>query len=123
MAEWSKKSVWKKTSFVRDYYMKAYKSDELGKEINPKLTFSQAFNGMKKGKDIYDLMDVGDSIVRERVFCALAEMYADGDYNEIYNLWLHGADNKSVRANCNGKGTPKVIVGKDGTKKTVYVMN
>ena len=42
-------SVWKKTSFVRDYYMKAYKSDELGKEINPQLTFSQAFNGMKKG--------------------------------------------------------------------------
>ena len=27
MAEWSKKSVWKKTSFVRDYYMKAYKSE------------------------------------------------------------------------------------------------
>ena len=103
-------SVWKKTSFVRDYYTKAYKSDELGKEINPKLTFSQAFNGMKKGKDIYDLMGVGDSIVRERVFCALAELYADGDYGEIYNLWLHGADNASIRQNCCGK-KKKIVYG------------
>lgn len=95
--------VWKKTSLVRDYYTKAYKSDELGAKIKPELTFSQAFNGMKKGKDIYDLMGVSDSVVRERVFCALAEMYAGGDYGEIYNLWLYGADNASVRKNCCGK--------------------
>ena len=106
----AEKPVWKQTSFVRDYYTKAYKSDELGKEINPKLTFSQAFNGMKKGKDIYDLMGVGDSIVRERVFCALAEFYADGDYGEIYNLWLHGTDNASVRQNCCGK-KKKIVYG------------
>ena len=36
MAEWSGKPVWKKTSFVRDYYMKAYKTDELGAKINPR---------------------------------------------------------------------------------------
>lgn len=101
--------VWKKTSLVRDYYMNAYESDELGAEINPTLTFSQAFNGMKKGKNIYDLMNVCDSIVRERVFCTLAEMYTKGDYGEIYNLWLYGADNVSLKSNCNGKRKRKVV--------------
>lgn len=92
-----------KTTKVKDAYIGMYSDDELGQEINPTLTFSQAFNGMKKGKNIYDLMGVGDSIVRERVFSTLAELYTDNDYGEIYNLWLYGADNKSLKNNCCGK--------------------
>lgn len=97
-----------KTTKVKDAYIGMYSDDELGQEINPTLTFSQAFNGMKKGKNIYDLMGVGDSIVRERVFSTLAELYTDNDYGEIYNLWLYGADNKSLRNNCRGKKTIRV---------------
>lgn len=92
-----------KTTKVKDAYIGMYSDDELGQEINPTLTFSQAFNGMKKGKNIYDLMGVGDSIVRERVFSTLAELYTDNDYGEIYNLWLYEADNKSLKNNCRGK--------------------
>jgi hypothetical protein len=64
--------------------------------------------GMRKGRDVYDLIGVSDSIVRERIFSALSELYAKGDYGEIYNLWLHGKYNISRLAECCGISSPKI---------------
>ena len=35
---------------------------------------------------IYDITRVGDSIIRERIFAILSELYGV-TYDEIYNLW------------------------------------
>lgn len=76
-----------KTSKVKDWYVKEYPTDELGERISD-VTFKECYFGMKKGKDIYDLIGVGDSIVRERLFSELADQYAKGNYDTIYRLWL-----------------------------------
>lgn len=101
--------VTKKTK-IRDWYTTAesYKDDELGKELDDEITFSKLMQGMRKGRDVYDLIGVGDSIIRERIFSALSELYAKGDYGEIYNLWLHGKDNTSRYAECCGIASPKI---------------
>lgn len=101
--------VTKKTK-IRDWYTTAesYKDDELGKELDGEITFSKLIQGMRKGRDVYDLIGVGDSIVRERIFSALSELYAKGDYGEIYNLWLHGKYNISRLAECCGISSPTI---------------
>lgn len=40
-------------------------------------------------KDVYELIGVGDSLVRERLFRRLAEIM-EVDYNYIYQQWLMG---------------------------------
>lgn len=101
--------VTKKTK-IRDWYTTAesYKDDELGKELDDEITFSKLMQGMRKGRDVYDLIGVSDSIVRERIFSALSELYAKGDYGEIYNLWLHGKYNISRLAECCGISSPTI---------------
>lgn len=101
--------VTKKTK-IRDWYTTAesYKDDELGKELDDEITFSKLMQGMRKGRDVYDLIGVGDSVIRERIFSALSELYAKGDYGEIYNLWLHGKYNISKCAECCGIASPKI---------------
>ena len=78
----------KKTDLIRDWYVEKYPTDDLGPELNGSVTFSTVMRGLKAGKDVYDIMGVGDSIVRERVFSQLADLYANGDYDKIYRAWL-----------------------------------
>lgn len=70
--------------FVRDWYMAAYPSDNLGDQINPYLTFQEAYDGIR---DIYGALGVGDSFVRECVFTELSKRM-DADYDDIYDRWL-----------------------------------
>lgn len=72
---------------VRKTYMKFYPSDELGLEIESRLTFKSIYDRMKHGQDFYDIVGVGDSIIRERIFEMLANVYGV-NYNHIYNMWL-----------------------------------
>ena len=75
---------------VQDWYIKAFPDDELGEEINPDISFKDVLDGMNKGEDVYDILAVGDSLVRERVFDQLSDIY-NIDYDVIYNKWLKGA--------------------------------
>lgn len=62
---------------VKDWYCKHYVDDELGQDINPDLTFGDIINADKRGyisDTIYDLIEVADSIVRERIENALANI-------------------------------------------------
>ena len=72
---------------VKKWYMEEYPTDELGIEINELLTFENVADRMKNGEDIYDILNVEDSIVRERVFEQLSKVY-NTDYDYWYYLWL-----------------------------------
>ena len=72
-------------SNVHDWYVTNFPDDDLGNRISD-ITFSDVYNGMKDAKDFYDLVGVYDSVIRERVFGALADIY-NVDVNTIYDLW------------------------------------
>ena len=44
-------------------------------------------NALDTYKDIYEVVGVGDSVIRERIFVKLAEIM-EVDYDYIYNQWL-----------------------------------
>jgi len=74
-------------SKVRDWYVIRWPSDDLGLEINGGLTFQGLFEGLQVGCDVYTLLGVVDSLIRERVFDALATMM-ECPYNHVYYQWL-----------------------------------
>ena len=74
---------------VRDWYMSAYPEDGLGAGIDPSLTFDDALAAVPSGGGFYDVLGVGDSLVRERVFRELADR-GDIDYGTIYDSWITG---------------------------------
>lgn len=75
---------------IREWYLSAYPEDELGNEINPNATFNDVFEWLDNYKDIYELIGVHDSLVRERIFSALSEVM-NCDYDYIYDQWLKSA--------------------------------
>lgn len=81
---------------VRDWYMEAYPTDELGEEINECLTFKDVAVSLNEGKDIYhDVIEVGDSLVRERIFSSLADRLKV-DYDVIWNKCLYGSGSPDI---------------------------
>ena len=72
---------------LKSYYMNKYKTDELGVEIKSNITFNDLFKCLDGYNCVYDFIGVGDSIVRERLFSALA-IVMECDYDYIYNQWL-----------------------------------
>lgn len=72
---------------IREFYLEAYPTDELGLELNETPTFPGLLNQLIVDGDIYRYIGVSDSLVRERLFEKLAETF-DVGYDYIYNLWL-----------------------------------
>lgn len=72
---------------LKEWYTTNYPSDELGAEINPDLTFQNLFDALDQYKDVYEVIGVGDSLVRERLFESLAEI-TGYDYQIIYEQWM-----------------------------------
>lgn len=83
--------IWPETekSNIRDWYLKAYPSDDLGSSIGKNFTFRDVINALNDNQDIYPAIGVSDSVVRERIFGKIAEIL-DIDYAVIYNKWLYG---------------------------------
>lgn len=76
-----------------DFYRECYPTDtEMIEQINRNATFQDAFECLQVGFDFYAFLGVGDSIVRERVFDALATLMGCS-YDHVYYQWL----NHSVR--------------------------
>ena len=69
---------------IKNYYLSAFPSDELGEEINANATFNGLLKNITKP---YSYLGVYDSIVRERVFDKLATLKGV-PYSDIYNLWI-----------------------------------
>lgn len=78
---------------IKNWYCIEYPSDDLGDEINPELTFNDLIIAMYYREDCYRVLGVGDSLIRERVFEKLADIFVKS-YDDIYNLWLGDPENK-----------------------------
>lgn len=72
---------------IREFYLEAYPSDDMGNDINPNATFAGLLNQLIVSGDVYAYLYVYDSIVRERLFEKLAEEL-EVSYEYVYNLWL-----------------------------------
>jgi len=77
---------------VKSWYLKAYPTDELGQEIDNKLTFNGVVQILNGGGEIYDVL-TNDSVIRERVFDELSERLGV-DYDVIYYTWLYPDDHQ-----------------------------
>lgn len=75
-----------KNDSIHDWYVDSFPDDDLGDRISD-VTFSEFFEGMKSGRDAYYLLGVVDSVIRERVFDAIADIYGISG-NALYELWL-----------------------------------
>ena len=67
-------------------------------QIPEDLTFRKVLDALNNEEDIYDVIGVNDSVVREEIFILLSDLL-DIEYDEIYQLWLHGP--KKDKANEN----------------------
>jgi predicted kinase len=72
---------------IKKWYTKEYPTDELGEQLDDNNTFKDMWDAIHKGADVYDVLGVGDSMVRERVFGELAEINGV-DYDYVYKKWL-----------------------------------
>ena len=72
---------------LKEWYTTNYPDDELGAEINPDATFQNLFDALDQYRGVYEIIGVGDSLVRERLFEGLADV-THYDYDTIYNQWL-----------------------------------
>ena len=75
------------TANIKHWYCKNFPDDELGTELNPYKTFNDIVKALDSDEDVYGVLSVGDSVIRERVFAELADRMCV-DYSEIYNRWL-----------------------------------
>ena len=77
---------------LRDFYREAWPTDaEMADNMNPGVTFQDLFECLQVGYNVYALLGVSDSLVRERCFDALATLMGCS-YEHIYYQWLnHGA--------------------------------
>ena len=78
-------------SRIKEWYLKEYSSDSLGNQLLDSTTFYDLFYALDRKKDIYTTLfgneELGDSLIRERVFEKLAEIMGV-DYKYIYEQWL-----------------------------------
>ena len=72
---------------LRDFYVREFPEDALGREINPNATFEALFEALDHYRDVYACIGVGDSIIRERLFSKLAKII-DAGYGYVYEQWL-----------------------------------
>jgi hypothetical protein len=72
---------------IKEWYLNTYPTDDLGCEINNDATFNDLLTCLSDCKDIYELLGVSDSLVRERAFCKLSDLMSV-DYSYIYKQWL-----------------------------------
>ena len=73
---------------LKKWYQDNFSDDDLGIYLNDGATFTDLYNAINKGMDIYQLIGVGDSLVRERLFNELAYCLKV-EYNVIYDLWIN----------------------------------
>ena len=80
-----------KNTNVKEWYKNTFPQDELGDEINPNITFYDVFEALDHYKDIYELLGVDDSVVREKVFFGLDDIL-DAPDGYSYEQWEFGLD-------------------------------
>ncbi len=72
---------------IKEWYTKEYPSDDLGEELKDNVSFYDLYYALDRHNDIYDLIGVADSVIRERLFEKLAEIM-EVDYDYIFEQWI-----------------------------------
>lgn len=72
---------------IKTWHSMKYPDDELAKEMDGEITFKNIWEGMNAGEDVYEMLGVYDSLIREHVFGELAKRM-NTKYETIYNKWL-----------------------------------
>ena len=83
---------------VKAWYTSAFPNDELGAEIKDDVTFADLNAAIENADNVYELLGVGDSIVRERTFGRLADLQ-DKSFSEIYDTWMGNAQGDELNQN------------------------
>lgn len=76
---------------VSEWCQKEYAYDLYSYLINQSVTFRDVLIALDERKDVYKLLEVGDSTIRERIFNKLAKIMGI-DYNDIYDKWVKSDD-------------------------------
>jgi len=79
---------------VKKWYTNLYKTDDLGQEINPNVTFMEILSNTE---NTYSLLGVTDSVVRERVFEEISKR-TNIPYEKIHNMWMGKQASKKVKS-------------------------
>jgi len=72
---------------VQKWFLDSYPADECGCYINPNITFKDILKALNTGKDVYEVIGFGDSLVRELIFTRLSDIL-NVTYDKIYEMWL-----------------------------------
>ena len=72
---------------IKQWYLETYPDDDCGKLLNSEKTFYDLFYAIDRHHDIYEEFSIEDSIVRERLFEALA-IIMNVSYDYIYDQWI-----------------------------------
>lgn len=75
---------------VKAYYADSFGKDELNSEIK-EVTFLDLYRALKNKQDVYDLIGVKDSVVRERLFAELARIL-NQPIEYVNNIWQYGVE-------------------------------
>ena len=73
---------------VKRWYRRVAPHDGMGKRINESTTFADVLLGIAQGAEVYDIIGVSDSLIRERIFAEIAERMGC-EYDVVYNIWLN----------------------------------
>ena len=73
---------------IKDFYKEAYPTDEMGDNLNASATFQDAYECLQTGFNFYAFLGVDDSLIRERIFDALATLMGCS-YEHVYYQWLN----------------------------------
>lgn len=92
---------------VKDWYKKTFPDDDLGDRIDENVSFEDI---NKNPGAIYDLLGVGDSLVRERVFQEISGR-ENKDYNDIYQRWMNKEKSEEPKPEPVRETTPAMEYG------------
>ncbi len=71
---------------IKEWYQATYPDDDMGEDIIPNTDWYTLWLALIGEQDIYGIIGVGDSVVRERIFSELADTMGV-DYNVVYYTW------------------------------------
>jgi len=74
-------------STIQSWYLNTFLDDAEGVSLKRNITFAQAYNCLVSKEDFYEFIGIADTIIRERIFEKIAELY-EIDYSVVYNQWL-----------------------------------
>ena len=79
---------------IKSWYTNKYPNDDMGQEIKDDVTFTDIKKAIKNHENVYDILGVNDSVIRERVFNFMNQF----DTQDMHSMWV-GA-NESFNEEC-----------------------